>query len=163
MNDHIDESSTTTKTFRFGSGQLLTLNEYQIEKIPYLTALVSAGSSFDSIKAGEGYYLLDSRIDYQNFLFVLNSISFHSIRQIFIHLSKIYNILAIIALMDFLAIEHERNPTLEEVNSSSFWNVELGDKLDIYQFLCRPSDIQDMAVRYAIAMAKEEYDFRNRQ
>ncbi|CAF1481255.1 unnamed protein product, partial [Rotaria sordida] len=151
------------KTFRFGSGQLLTLNEYQIEKIPYLTALVSAGSSFDSIKAGEGYYLLDSRIDYQNFLFVLNSISFHSIRQIFVHLSKNYNILAIIALMDFLAIEHERDPTLEEVNSSFFWNVEFGDKLGTYKFICRPSDIQDMAVRFAIAMAKEEYDFRNRQ
>ncbi|CAF4044411.1 unnamed protein product, partial [Rotaria sordida] len=146
-----------------GSGQLLTLNEYQIEKIPYLTALVSAGSSFDSVKVDEGYYLLDSRIDYQNFLFVLNSISFHSIRQIFIHLSKNYNILAIIALMDFLAIEHERNPTLEEVDLSFFWNVEFGDKLDIYEFICRPSDIQDMAVRFAIAMAKEEYDFRNRQ
>ncbi|CAF4157855.1 unnamed protein product, partial [Rotaria sordida] len=65
--------------------------------------------------------------------------------------------------MDFLAIEHERDPTLEEVNSSFFWNVEFGDKLGTYKFICRPSDIQDMAVRFAIAMAKEEYDFRNRQ
>ncbi|CAF3519565.1 unnamed protein product [Rotaria sp. Silwood1] len=121
MNDSIGESSTTTKTFRFSSGQLLTLNEYQIEKIPYLTALVSAGPSFDSIKVNQGYYLLDSHIDYEDFLFVLDSISFYSIRQIFTDLPKNYNILAIIALMDFLAIGPERNPTLEEVNMSFFF------------------------------------------
>ncbi|CAF3576230.1 unnamed protein product [Rotaria sp. Silwood1] len=163
MDNHIDESSTTTKTFRFSSGQLVTLNEYQIGKIPYLTALVSAGFSFDSVKTDEGYYLLDPRIDWQDFLFILDSISFHSIRQIFTHLPKHHNILAILALMDFLAMGPDRNPTLEEVNSSFFWNVEFGEKLDLYQFICRPSDMQDMAVRFAIAMTKEEYDFTNRQ
>ncbi|CAF4658200.1 unnamed protein product [Rotaria sp. Silwood1] len=163
MNDHITESSTTTKTFRFSSGQLLTLTDDQIEKIPYLTALVSAGPSFDSIKLSKGYYLLDSNINYRDFLFVLESISFHSIRKIFIRLPKNYNVLAIIALLDFLAIESERGPTLEEVDSKIFWNFQFGDKLGQYQFIYRPSDIQDMAVRFAIAMAKEEYDFTNRK
>ncbi|CAF5108736.1 unnamed protein product, partial [Rotaria sp. Silwood1] len=163
MNDHITESSTTTKTFRFSSGQLLTLTDDQIEKIPYLTALVSAGPSFDSIKLSKGYYLLDSNINYRDFLFVLESISFHSIRKIFIRLPKNYNVLAIIALLDFLAIESERGPTLEEVDSKIFWNFQFGDKLGQYQFIYLPSDIQDMAVRFAIAMTKEEYDFTNRK
>ncbi|CAF3682498.1 unnamed protein product [Rotaria sp. Silwood1] len=163
MNNHISESSSTTKLFRFSSGQCLTLNEYQIEKIPYLTALVSAGINFDSIKVNEEYYLLDSQIDYEHFLYVLDSISFHTVREIFIHLSKNYNILAIIALLDFLAIKSEKDPTLEEVNSSFFWTADFGNKLGTYQFIYRPSDIQDMAVRFAIAIAKEKYDFRNRK
>ncbi|CAF4526708.1 unnamed protein product [Rotaria socialis] len=163
MNDHMGESSTTTKTFHFGSGQFLTLSEDQIGKIPYLTALVSAGPSFDSIQLNKGYYLLDSRIDYQDFQFALDSISFHSIRQIFIRLPKNYNTLAIIALLDFLAIGPERDPTLDEVNSSFFWNVKFGDKLGTYKFIYSSSHIQDMAVRFAIALAKEEYDFRSHQ
>ncbi|CAF1544301.1 unnamed protein product [Rotaria sp. Silwood1] len=163
MNNHISESSSTTKLFRFSSGQCLTLNEYQIEKIPYLTALVSAGINFDSIKVNEEYYLLDSQIDYEHFLYVLDSISFQTVREIFIHLPKNYNILAIIALLDFLAIEFEKDPTLEEVNSSFFWTADFGNKLGTYQFIYRPSDIQDMTVRFAIAIAKEKYDFRNRK
>ncbi|CAF4303306.1 unnamed protein product, partial [Rotaria sp. Silwood2] len=156
-------SSTTNKTFRFNSGQLLTLNEYQIGKIPYLTALVSTGPHFDSIKVDEGHYLLDSRIDYQDFLFALDSISFHSVRQIFIHLPKNYNTLAIIALLDFLGVGFKRGPILEEVNSTFFWNFEYGDELGSYQLIYRSSDARDMAVRFAIAMANEEYDFSNRQ
>ncbi|CAF1394560.1 unnamed protein product [Rotaria sordida] len=162
MNNHIGESSTTTKTFRFNSGQLLTLNECQIEKIPYLTALVSAGPYFDSIEINEGYYLLDSRINYEDFQFVLESISFHSVRQIFIDLPKNYNILAIIALLDFIGIKPVRCPTLEEIDSSFFWNLECGDTLGTYQLIYKSSDAKDMAVRFAIALAKEEYDFRNR-
>ncbi|CAF1129827.1 unnamed protein product [Rotaria magnacalcarata] len=163
MNDHTGESSTTTKTFRFGSGQLLILNQYQIEKIPYLTALVSAGPSFDSIQLKQGYYLLDSRIAYQDFLFALDSLSFDSIRKIFTHLPKNYNVLANIALLEFLVLGQGENPTLNEVNSNFFCNVEFGDKLGAYKYMYRPSDIQDMAVRFAIALAKEEYDFRNHQ
>ncbi|CAF4201882.1 unnamed protein product, partial [Rotaria sordida] len=131
-------------------------------KIPYLTALVSAGPYFDSIKINEGYYLLDSRINYEDFQFVLKSISFHSVRQIFIDLPKNYNILAIIALLDFIGIKPVRCPTLEEIDSSFFWNLECGDTLGTYQLIYKSSDAKDMAVRFAIALAKEEYDFRNR-
>ncbi|CAF3881010.1 unnamed protein product [Rotaria sp. Silwood2] len=163
MKNHIGESSTTSKIFRFSSGQFLTLNECQIEKIPYLTALVSAETNFDSVKADDGYYLLDSHINYKNFLYVLDSISFQSVRQLFTSLPKNYNILAIIALLDFLAIESERDPTLEEVNSSFFWTAEFGNKLGTYQFVYRPCDIQDMSVRFAIALTKDKYDFKNRK
>ncbi|CAF3093960.1 unnamed protein product [Rotaria sp. Silwood2] len=161
MNDSISELSTTTKTFLFGSGQLLSLNEFQIEKFPYLTALVSAGSCFDLIKDHRGYFLLDSRIDYQDFLFALDAASFHSVRQIFTKLPKNYNILSIIALLDFLTLGPKRNPTLEEINSSFFWNVKFGYKFNTYDFIHRSSDFQDMAVRFAFAIAKEEYDFTN--
>ncbi|CAF2034126.1 unnamed protein product [Rotaria magnacalcarata] len=163
MNNHIGESSTTTKTFRFGSGQILTLTEYQIAKIPYLTTLISAEHNFDSIRVDQGYYLLDSCIDYHAFIFVLDSISFNSARQIFTLLPKNCNVLMIIGLMDFLAIEHRRYPTLEEVDSNFFWNAEFGDKLGVYQCVYRPSDIQDVAVEFAIAMANEEYNFTDRK
>ncbi|CAF1954324.1 unnamed protein product [Rotaria magnacalcarata] len=157
------ESSTTTKTFHFGSGQLLALSEDQAGKIPCLTALVSAGPNFDSIQLNNGYDSLDSRIDYRDFQFALDSISFHSIRQIFTRLPKNCNSLAIIALSDFLAIRPERDPTLDEVNSSFFWNVEFGDKLGTYKFIYSSYHIQDMALRFAIALIKEEYDFSNHQ
>ncbi|CAF1402829.1 unnamed protein product [Adineta steineri] len=161
MNDHNDDLSATTETFRFHSGQLLTLNECQIGKIPYLNALVSSGSYFDSTIDDEGYYSLDSHINYQDFLFARDSISFHSIRQIFMRLPKNYNILSIIALLDFLGIESKRSPTLEEVNSSFFWNIECTNPIGTYKLIYESSSAQDMAVRFAIAMSKEEYDFSN--
>ncbi|CAF4071682.1 unnamed protein product, partial [Rotaria sordida] len=48
MMDNTAESITTAKTFRFASGQTLTLDEDKIEKIPYLATMVSSADHFES-------------------------------------------------------------------------------------------------------------------
>ncbi|CAF3930585.1 unnamed protein product, partial [Rotaria sp. Silwood1] len=57
----------------------------------------------------------------------------------------------------------ERSPTLEEVNSTFFWNFKFGETLGVFNFIYNPSDIQNMAARFATAIVKEEYDFTNRE
>ncbi|CAF1472321.1 unnamed protein product [Rotaria sp. Silwood1] len=163
MINDIDELATaTTKTFRFSSGDLITLEDDQIEKIPYLTALVSSAHSFESICNKNGHYNLDPHIEFKQFSFAIQSLSFHSVRQLFTHLPKQNNIISIIALLDFLGIGPQPDPSLKEVDSIFFSNIVYSPLLENYLQIIRLPDIQDMTVRFAITMAKEEYDFTNR-
>ena len=159
MTDSSGEWITTAKTFRFTSGQILTLDEDQIEKIPYLAAIVSSGNSFESLRDEDGHYKLDPHIEYKHFSFVLESLSFHSVRQLFTRVPEHNDIIPIIALLDFLGIGPQPDPTLNEVDSTFFSNLVYSPMLEKYVQIIHPSIIQDMAVRLSIAMAKEEYDF----
>jgi hypothetical protein len=159
MTNSIDESMTTARTFRFASGQILTLDEDQIEKIPYLIALVSSADHFESARDEDGYYKLDRYIEYKYFSFVLESLSFHSVRQLFIRLPKKHDVIPIIALLDFLGLVSQPDPTLKEVDSIFFSTLVYSPLLEQHVQIVRPTVIQDMAVRLAIAMVKEEYDF----
>ncbi|CAF3448917.1 unnamed protein product [Rotaria sp. Silwood1] len=161
MTNNIGETITTAKTFRFAAGQILTLDEDKIEKIPYLAAIVSSADCFESTRDNLGHYKLDPHIEYKHFCFVLETLSFHSVRQLFTHLSKQNHIIPIIALLDFLGIGPQPDPTLREVDSVFFSTLVYSPMLQKYLQIIRPCVLQDMAVRFAIAMAKEEYDFTN--
>ncbi|CAF2840067.1 unnamed protein product [Rotaria sp. Silwood2] len=104
MSDNADELTATKKTFCFSSGELITLEDDQIEKIPYLIVLVSSAYNFQSVCDKNGHLKLDSLIQFEQFSFAIQSLSFHSIRQLFTHLSKANDIISIIALLDFLDI-----------------------------------------------------------
>ncbi|CAF4706508.1 unnamed protein product, partial [Rotaria sp. Silwood1] len=123
MSKTIGESTTTTRVFRFASGELLNLEQKQIEAIPYLSALVSAANSFQSVCDEHGRYILDPYIQYKNFLLAIESLSFQSVQQIFTDLPKHNNIVGIVALLDFLAIGPQPNPTLDEVDSAFFSHI----------------------------------------
>jgi len=163
MTDNIGESTTTAATFLFASGQILTLDEDQIEKIPYLTALVSSAGYFESVRNEDGHYKLDPHIEYKHFSFVLESLSFHSVRQLFTRLPRQNDVIPIIALLDFLGLGPQPDPTLNEVDSIFFSTLVYSPMLQKHLQIVRPSVIQDMAVRFAVAMAKEEYDFTKRK
>ncbi|CAF1194445.1 unnamed protein product [Rotaria sp. Silwood1] len=159
MVDNIGESITKAKTFCFASGQTVILDEDKIQKIPYLAALVSSGDCFESARNEHGHYKLDSHIEYKHFSFILESLSFHSVRQLFTHLPKQNDVTPIIALLDFLGIGPQPDPALREVDQIFFSTVVFSPLLEDYLHIIKPSVIQNMAVRFAIAMAKEEYDF----
>ncbi|CAF3604455.1 unnamed protein product [Rotaria socialis] len=161
MIDNIGESIKMAKIFCFASGQTLTIDDDKIGKIPYLAALVSSADCFESVYDEHGYYKLDLHIEYKYFSFILESISFHSVRQLFTHLPKQYDVIHIIALLDFLGIGPQPDPALREVDSTFFSNLVFSPFLEGYLLQIRPSVIQDMAVRFAIAMAKEEYNFND--
>jgi hypothetical protein len=81
-------ATTTTRRCFFISGQLLTLNQEQIEKIPYLAALVSSATHFKTVCDEHGYFKLDPHIDFKHFPLGIESLSFESVRHIFTHLPK---------------------------------------------------------------------------
>ena len=159
MTDNTGESVAMTKTFRFASGEVLTLHEDQIEKIPYLAAIVSSADHFESPRDEDGHYKLNPDIKHDHFSFALESLSFESIQQIFTRLPKQNDIIPIIALLDFLGIGSQPDPTLKEVDITFFYNLVYSPLLEKYIQIIQPSIIRDMAVRFANAMAKEEYDF----
>jgi hypothetical protein len=163
MADDIGESITKTKTFCFASGEILTLDENQIEKIPYLTAIVSSGDHLESSRDENGHYKLDRGIKYKHFSFALESLTFHSVRQQLTRLPEQSDIIPIIALLDFLGIGPQPDPSLKEVDLVFFHNLVYSPLLKKYIQIVRPCVIRDMAVRFAIAMAKEEYNFSQRQ
>lgn len=162
MNGSIVSSSITTKTFcSTSSNELWILTDDQIEKIPYLTALVSSAEYFESSCDEYGHYKLDPSIQSNYFSFALHSFSFKSVRQIFTHLPKQNDIMSIIAHFDFLGIAPHPNPTFEEIDAVFFSNIVYKPSLNAYIHIIRPFEIQDMAVRFAFALAKGEYDLNN--
>lgn len=120
MKDEVSELATSIKKFRFASDQLLILEDVQIEKIPYLSAIVSAADNFKFVCDEQGHYKLDPYIQFKNFRFVIESLSCKSTRHIFTHLPKADDAIEIIGLFDFLGIGPQLDPTFDEVNSVLF-------------------------------------------
>ena len=161
MSDNRDDFLSKKHTFRFNSGQVLSLNQDQIEKIPYINGLVSSADWFECARDENGNFQLDPCINYEDFIHILNSLRFHSIRQLFTTLPKKANVIPIIYLFDFLGLGPQPNPTLREVDSSFFSPVVYSPATQQQSLLFKPSVIQDLAVQFAIAIVKEEYDFSN--
>ncbi|CAF1438084.1 unnamed protein product [Adineta ricciae] len=147
------------KTFIFASGQLLTLKYKQIARIPYLTALVSSANNFKTIYNEHGHLKIDSHIDFEDFSFAIESLSFQSIRQTFTHLPKHRNIIRIIALLDFLGLLSQTDTTFAEIDYTFFTaHLPCNLRLCSDEEIVRPHTLQDMAVRFGIAIVKENYD-----
>ena len=152
------EFLTREKTFVFACGELCILNDDQIERIPYLSAMVSAASGLSSIRNEQGQYILDPRIEPPHFAFVLESLSFHSIRQMFTHLSTRIDAVAIIALLDFLGLAPQDDPTFGDINLTFFFTMVFKPSTSRYLQKIAEFEMQDMAVRFGIALAQEHYD-----
>jgi len=161
MFDNCDDFLSKKHTFRFTSGQVLSLNQDQIEKIPYINSLVSSADWCESARDEDGNFKLDPCINYEDFIHILNSLRFHSVRQLFTTLPKKTNVIPIIYLFDFLGLGPQPNPTLREVDSSFFSPVVYNPGTEKQSLIFKPSVIQDIAVQFAITIVKEEYDFSN--
>ena len=157
--DNHEEPLSTATTFRFASGELLTIDQNQIDKIPYVSAIVSSTGRFELARDDEGYLKLDPWINYDDFKFILKLTSFTSIRQLFTHLPKEINAIPIIALWNFLGLDSQCSPTLKEVYQTFFSTVTYNPTNGNYTRIIKPPAIQEMAVRFAIGIVKEEYDF----
>ena len=163
MADNNNQLKKPNATFRFLSGQVLTLDDHQITTIPYLAAMVSSADRFDSARDEHGYYKLDPNINHQHFSLILKSLPLHSVRKVFTCLPEEENVIPIVALLDFLGLLPYSSPSLEEVDSTFFstlvYSPYYGDHFQIVDV----NMLQDMAVRFAIAMIKEEYEFDQSQ
>ena len=159
MPSNMDQCSTTTRTFRFGSGEVITLDERQIILIPYLAALLSFTDRFVGARDEEGHLRLDPNIDSKYFSFILQASSFSSLQELLTQLPVEHDVIAMIAHLDFLGLIIEGNPTLDDVDAT-FFRTLLYDIHDrTYSQRIRPSTIRSMAARFTFALAREEYDF----
>ena len=62
-------------SFRFvSSNQLLHLTQQQLDRIPYLSALIAHNDNFLSIQNENGEYLLNDPIEYPSLVAILHSI-----------------------------------------------------------------------------------------
>ena len=159
MTSKIDQSNKIRTIFRFASGHILALNEDQIAKIPYLSAMISSADRFESARDEHGHYKLDPHINYQHFSFALQSLSFRSDLELFTRLPEEENVIPIVALLDFLGLLPQPVPTLKEVDSTFYSRVVYSPHCKEYLRIVKPDVMQDMAVRFSIALVKEEYDF----
>ncbi|CAF1069099.1 unnamed protein product [Adineta ricciae] len=132
---------------------ILALSKKEIQ-----SALVSTEKFFKSTRNRHGHYELDPLIEFKNFLFIIESISFHSIRQLFTHLPEENDVLSTINLPDFFNILSHPDPSLNDVDIVFFSTVVYSPMLAGYFQTIRPSDLQDIAVRLAIGMIRETYD-----
>ncbi|CAF1009576.1 unnamed protein product [Adineta steineri] len=148
----------THKTFRFGTGFVLTLTENQINKIPYLAALVSTADFFEAARDDQGHFIIHPNIDIKQFRFILDWFPCGFIQDIFIRLPDDYDIVSTILHMDYLGLLNHSDPSLDEVDSSFFDVITYNPLENLYAKNIRPLQMCDMAVRFAIALIREAYD-----
>lgn len=148
-----------TKQFICASGEVFDLSDDVISRVPYLTTLLSAAQTFPELIYKNRFYRLDSQIQSCYFQFIIDSMSFNSVRQYFTHLLKRMDILDVFDFLDFLGIPIDfPTPSLIDIDES-FFNTMLfkPSKREYFQKI-RVYDMQDMAVLFAIALAQDAYD-----
>ena len=157
----MEESTTTKKTFCFASGELYYLDDEQINKIPYLLGLVGAAEQIPTIQDHRGSFKMHQSIESFHFAFVLKSFSFDRIRRIFTHLPKRIDVFTIIDLYDYFGLPSIEEPTFEEIDLTFFVTKIYRPSVRKYVEKIRVFELQDMAVRFAFALARETYDGSN--
>ncbi|CAF1334200.1 unnamed protein product [Adineta ricciae] len=148
----------THRSFRFGSGHVVTLTEDQINKIPYLAAFVSSADFFECARDGQGYFIIHPKIDLEPFRFILDWFPYRHIRDLFIHLPEDHDPILTILHMDYFGLLIHRDPSLDEVDVSFFDTITYNPLNNSYVEVHRPSQMCDMVVRFAIALVREAYD-----
>ncbi|CAF1061227.1 unnamed protein product [Adineta steineri] len=158
MTVHNELLPISHKIFRFGSGFVLTLTDNQINKIPYLAALVSSADLLEATRDDQGHFIIHPNIDIKQFRFILDWFPCCFTQDIFIRLPDDYDTVSAILHMDYLGLLNHSDPSLDEVDSSFFDVITYNPLKNLYAKNIRPSQVGDMAVRFAIALIREAYD-----
>ena len=99
------QRSATTHSFRFGSGKVVTLDEHQINRIPYLARLVSSADRFVGARVEEGHCQTRSTDRSQILpLTPSKSVRRRSLQELVAQLPLKHDVTAVIAHLDFLGL-----------------------------------------------------------
>jgi hypothetical protein len=159
----IDQPSASTHSFRFGSGEVVRLNEQQIDRIPYLAGLVSSADWFVGARDAEGHFKLDPTIEFEYFSDVLEVSLCCSLQELVAYLPLKRDIIPVITHLDFLGLIDQATPTLDEVDDTFFCTLVYQIHVGNFTERIQPCSFQTMAARFAIALVKEDYDFTDDQ
>ncbi len=164
MNEICQISGTNkemTYPFRFGTtDKLLHLTQHQLDRIPYLSNLITHKDDFSSIQTENGEYVLSSRIRFNWFSVILRSITTEHPSVLFTELSQEANVLSMLKLYDYLCINPLAVPVLKDkhlVQSNSFNNGNESKQVQYHR--ATPLEARDTAVLFIIALSRNEYNF----
>ena len=159
MTNGRNERSTNIKTFRFGSGQVLPLNDHVIHQIPYLLGLVSfvehSLTGFDD----KGNIKLDCIINFEHFCIIIDALPLKSLSEVLIRLPKHEHSIKIMMLIDYLGLLPTPYPSLDEIDCIFMFSL-YEDHIEkiCYRTVFEMDLFQNMAAHVAFGLIKNEYD-----
>ncbi|CAF3939552.1 unnamed protein product [Rotaria sordida] len=156
----VDPKQESIYTFHFRhSNKHVDLTEEELDRFPYLIALVAHKNDFLSIENENGEYVLSHPIEYPWFISILRSIRSEHPYKLFNELSEDNNVLDTFQLFDYLGINPFPLPLLkyEELIRSNPTNTDNDEKhLEYHQ--ANLSEARQTAAEFIIALTKDEYD-----
>ncbi|CAF1317428.1 unnamed protein product [Rotaria sordida] len=117
VSDIINSNKTILYAFRFGtSDKLVHLTQQQLDRIPYLCALVAHKDDFLLNQNEYGEYVLHHPIEYTSFMPIFRSITSEHPYTLFNEVPEDDNILNTLKLFDYLCIDLFPLPLLKNTS-----------------------------------------------
>ena len=154
-----DSNSPVTYAFRFASSdQLIYLTQQQIDLIPYLSVLIAHQNDFLSSQNETGEYVLNEPIGYSSFMSILRSISSQNPYKLLDELPEGENVFETLEMFDYLGLPSFPLPLLRYANLvQSNPDKSEHEKQRIEYERANLREVRQIAAKFAIALAKDEY------
>ena len=148
--------------FRFNnSDKVVHLNRQQIDHLPYLSTLVTPTIDFLSIQNENSEYILNSSIDYNQFMIIVDFISSKTPYDLFNKLSQDENVLDLFELLDCLGVTSFSVPIFKDKHLILTNPIHQQRRLHYHR--ASLTEVQNAAAEFIIALNKNEYDFNDIQ
>lgn len=157
--DTIEANKKFQYSFRFGtSNKLIQLTQQQLERIPWLSCIVTHKDDFSTIQNDYGEYVLNTRIRYNWFIPILHWVTLERPSVLFTELSQDANVLSMLKLYDYLCIDPLPVPLLkcQHLARSNFIDIK-DEKKSVEYHRANILEARDMAVQFIVALSRNEY------
>ncbi|CAF3555590.1 unnamed protein product [Rotaria socialis] len=154
---------TVLYAFRFGtSDKLVHLTQEELNRIPYLSNIVTHKDDLLSPQNENGEYVLSHPIEYNWYMAIFHSIISRQPYTLFNELAEANNILDALQLFDYLGIDPFPLPLLKgrSLVLSNPVKVKNDEERILYQ-KANISEARQTAAEFIIALSKNEYDLHN--
>ena len=163
MVDICEKKKETIYKFRFiDTDKRVRLTEKQLDRIPYLSALLSHKDHFLSIENENGEYVLNHPIRYRWFIPILRSITSEQPYILFNELPEDENILDTLQLFDYLGIK-SFDPPLLKGHDSLLTNPsnDTDGKMCLEYHRASLSEARNIAAQFVLSISKNEYNLHH--
>ena len=151
----------TMYTFRFGtSNKIVQLTQKQLDHFPYLTSLVVHRNDFSSIENENGEYVLSSRIRYNWFMPIFQSIRTGHSSALFTELPQEAYVWGMLQLYDYLCLNPIPVPLLRDQHLVRLHSNDIDTKNSRIEYSRAKNllEVRDTAVQFIIVLSKSEYN-----
>ncbi|CAF3319114.1 unnamed protein product [Rotaria sp. Silwood2] len=160
----IHSNKEPTYRFRFdNSDKHVHLTQQQLDRIPYLSALVTNKNDFLLIQNHNNEYILKPPINYTSFMIILHSVTFEQPYILFNELPEDENILETFQLLHYLDMNSFPTPRLRDKYSflSSHFASYFEPSHVKYHQVKNISEARDTAAEFIIALNDKKYDLHD--
>jgi hypothetical protein len=146
-------------TFHFSaSNQRLQLTQKQIDRIPYLSALVTHKDDFLSTQNSNGEYLLNPPIHYVWLMAILYSITSEQAYSLFNELPEDDDILCTLQLFDYVGVNSFDPPLLQETYLILSSPTNSNEEKYIRYHRANVLEARNTAAEFVIAISNNVYN-----